>query len=35
MLLRHGRIVTALGSEEEGLQTVEDFLALARDDGLA
>jgi hypothetical protein len=35
MLLRHGRIVTVLGSEEDGLQTVEDFLALARDDGFA
>jgi AcrR family transcriptional regulator len=31
MLLRHGRIVTALGSEEDKLQTVEDFVALARE----
>jgi hypothetical protein len=35
MLLRHGRIVTALGSEEDGLQTVEDFVALAREAGFA
>lgn len=31
MLLRHGRIVAALGSEEYGLETIGDFEALARD----
>jgi AcrR family transcriptional regulator len=35
MLLRHGRIVTALGSEEDGLRSVEDFVALAREAGFA
>ena len=35
MLLRHGRIVTALGSEDDGLRTVEDFVALAREAGFA
>ena len=35
MLLRHGRIVTALGSEEDGLRTVEDFVELAREAGFA
>ena len=35
MLLRHGRIVTALGSEADGLLTVEDFVALAREVGFA
>lgn len=32
MLLLHGRIVTALGSEEDALRTIEDFVTLAYDD---
>jgi AcrR family transcriptional regulator len=35
MLLRHGRIVTALGSEEDGLHTIEDFVVLAGEVGFA
>lgn len=32
MLLLHGRIVTALGSDEDALRTIDDFAALAYDE---